>query len=144
MNAPDPPVLKASLRAILAGAFAAALEVAVFGALAGGGGDAFSLFLFAATFAVALVLAALHLLLLGLPFYLVLRRFVRVGVLASALCGFLVGALPWTILLASPRFEPLSILMWGVPGLAAGLAFGLRLRRHERETSVLSRAVVFE
>jgi hypothetical protein len=73
-----------------------------------------------AVFPIVFLIAAAHLLLLGLPLYLALSRLYPVGRRSAAAAGFLVGAFPFGIFPGSPW--QLCLLL-GLPGLAAGIVF---------------------
>lgn len=75
------------------------------------------------------LLAALHLLVLGLPLYLYQDKCGRVGWARAGVSGFVVGAFPLPLLLVldQPDAHPadfLGVVLWfGGAGLAGGLAF---------------------
>jgi hypothetical protein len=79
--------------------------------------------------------ALLHLLILGLPLYHLLRRRWALTWWRAALAGFAVGSLPLALLMLASESEPPewigAALLGSVPGLVAGLAFWLVLRRPE-------------
>ena len=91
--------------------------------------NALAILLFA--LACALLIAAVHLL-IAVPAYLLLSSFMSVGWRTCGLAGFLIGLAPVT-LLSGPALADMvePILLFGLPGLAGGLAFAWRLARDE-------------
>lgn len=64
--------------------------------------------------------ALIHAVVLGLPLFLLLRRFGWVNVITSAIGGVLVGGVPAAIALPSTQFVPFAAF-----GSVSGLVFGL-------------------
>jgi hypothetical protein len=82
-------------------------------------------------FVCALVLAAPHVFLLGLPTYLLIRRFTAPDWRLSGACGLLLGAAPF-LLIAVAGGDDLgddlpAILILAVMGMIGGLSFHWRL-----------------
>jgi hypothetical protein len=141
----DPPAAAASVHALLAAAAAASCVPIVDGFLRGGaGGGGLMVIAGIATFFAGIIIAALHLALLGLPLYLVLRRFYRVGLGSCAAAGLVIGAIPMPLLFGFWEDGSLGgVAVFAVPGPAAGLAFGLTLVRHERRLSLREQEGIF-
>jgi hypothetical protein len=144
MNEEDrPPVLRACIWASLAAPAAAAAGLVLLSIRDGlEFGLLYTIWAIVAGFMVVFVAGGLHLLLLGLPLYYLLRRVVRVGWANSAAAGLAIGALSMALLEGS--FEsPFPLLVGGIPGLAAGLAFGLTLDRHARRLTAEQHGEIF-
>jgi hypothetical protein len=114
----------------LAAAAAAPVPLAV-GMLVGvaGGGELAAILLLPLIMLVGLPIALLHVVLLGLPLYLALRRRWRIGWPFSTLAGAVIGSLPMALL-----WDPASALVvGGLGGLAGGFAFWWVLRGADGE-----------
>jgi hypothetical protein len=138
---PLPPSGSAIFHACSAAALAFAAEIAVMAIYSGGIEAAAGVPLLFPILLFAFILAALHLMLLGLPLYLLLSRFYRPGLTSSAICGFLIGALPLGLWIGGG--DPAGLLAWGLPGLAAGLAFGITMDRERRRAAAPQQEEIF-
>ncbi|HEX9932230.1 MAG TPA: hypothetical protein VGB08_05260 [Allosphingosinicella sp.] len=129
MNEESDAVASAAAHALVAAAAVGALEVALTIGLAGGPG--FALLLLVPAFAFALALASFHMV-VALPAYLLLSRLMRVGRVSCAIAGFLIGWLPGALLGAPWAAGGVgTMLAFGLPGLAGGVAFAQRLAREQ-------------
>jgi hypothetical protein len=100
-------------------------------------------------FPVGFAVAGTHVLLFGLPAYLLLRRRMRVDWAQAMIAGFLVGAVPvnlWSLIAGSGAISP--YILWsfvpGVLGMLGGMAFRAVIgppvqRTEERETAAIFR-----
>src|SRR3954469_16376263 len=91
----------------------------------------FALFIALVAFVFALVVAALHVALLGIPLYLLVRRVVEPGWRIAGLCGILLGIAPF-LLIAAATGDRLAdnfsaAVYLGVMGLIGGLSFQWKL-----------------
>jgi hypothetical protein len=77
---------------------------------------------FLGTFAIALVLAALHVLFLAVPIHFLLGRRRTPGPVPVLASSFLIGALPLTLLLGAEA-PSTEFLIFGLLGLSGGIAF---------------------
>lgn len=123
----EPDVGAACVAAILGPAIATAL-VALVLTIAGG---LLALGIALVVFITALVVAALHVGLLGIPLYLLVRRIVVPGWRVAGGCGIALGAGPF-LLIAAASGERLgddvsTALFLGVMGLIGGLSFQWKL-----------------
>lgn len=86
-------------------------------------------------FPLGFIIAFLHALFLGLPAYLVVRRRIVVSWGATAVSGFLVGALPVAVYsLSDLEFAPAKAIpagLFGLCGACGGLAFRAIIGRQE-------------
>jgi hypothetical protein len=134
------PIFGQVLIAVLGGAMAAACVVPAFflvlGVFAGGG---FAMLLAIIAFVVAVPVALAHALALGLPLYLLLRRYLRLTRPGAAIAGFVIGALPIglgaysvPLMAAAPvdlEAQLRAALGFGLLGGIGGLAFRHILQR---------------
>jgi hypothetical protein len=118
--------------AIVAPTVATAIAAFVWAIAHGGLAAApFALFLAFASLVCAFFIAGGHVLLLGLPVFLLLRRFTVPGWLLSGACGLVLGAGPF-LLIVEARGNWLdddlsAVLLLGVMGLIGGLGFRWKL-----------------
>jgi hypothetical protein len=77
---------------------------------------------FVAGFLMALVLAALHVLLLAVPIHSLLRRRRTPGPLLVLVASFLIGALPLPLLIGAEEAST-GFLIFGLLGMSGGIAF---------------------
>jgi hypothetical protein len=122
-----PNVSYGCMAAIVAPALATAVVAAIF---VREGGIGMTLAAVFSVFIWALMIAAAHVLLLGLPAYLLLRRFTTPGWLLCGASGFVLGTAPISFLStpAAARLDELTpTLIFAAMGLIAGLAFRWKL-----------------
>ena len=125
---PDAPDIAAACAAAivwpaLATAFATFMLTLLFGPAA--------LFLAVVGFVFALIIAALHVGLLGLPLYLLLRRVIEPDWRVAALCGAVLGVVPCLLIALSSGESSAGLVfvvaIFGFMGLIGGLSFGWKL-----------------
>ena len=111
-----------------------ATAIAAFAWAVARGGTAaipFGFFMAFASLIFAFFIAGGHVLLLGLPLFLLVRRFTMPGWLLSAACGLLLGAGPFLVIVAATRSwlddDLAAVLLFGVMGLIGGLGFRWKL-----------------
>ncbi len=79
----------------------------------------------------SLVIAAVHMLVVGLPVYLLYRRWFTLTWWGAMLAGFLVGSLPGQLLFGEWGSWTMAVIL-GIPGAIGGLAFWYVLHRSSR------------
>jgi len=132
MMADEAEVPNACAMAIVAPTLATAIAAFIWAIASGGTAAApFGLLVAFASLVCAFFIAGGHVLLLGLPLFLLLRRFVMPGWLLSGACGLVLGAGPFLLIVEASgnRLDDdlSAALVLGVMGVIGGLGFRWKL-----------------